>query len=76
MLNDDEDDSSTVNDEFNHAVEESDAVKMLSMAQRLLERDPDNSDYLLLLLHTLEKLGQATEDLNLISGLYLLTARM
>ena len=53
-------------DEFNHAVEESDAVKMLSMAQRLLERDPDNGDYLLLLLHTLEKLGRATADLNLI----------
>lgn len=53
-------------DEFNHAVEESDAMKMLSMAQRLLERDPDNGDYLLLLLHTLEKLGRATADLNLI----------
>ena len=53
-------------DEFNRAVEESDAMKMLSMSQRLLERDPDNGDYLLLALHTLEKLGRATEDLNLI----------
>lgn len=53
-------------DEFNHADEESDTIKMLSMAQRLLERDPENGDYLLLALHTQEKLGRATEDLNLI----------
>ena len=53
-------------DAFNHAADESDAMNMVSIAQQLLERDPDNGDYLLFLLHALELLGRATENLDLI----------
>jgi putative glycosyltransferase (TIGR04372 family) len=56
---------------LNQAAEKSDAEAMLGAAQQLVQRDPNNGDYLLLVLHAMELLGRATKSLALIQNFVL-----
>ena len=53
-------------DEFNKAANNADASIMLNMAQQLLKRDPNNADFILLVLQALESMGQLTANLGFI----------
>jgi putative glycosyltransferase (TIGR04372 family) len=50
-------------DEFNIAANNADAPSMLNIAQQLLERDPNNADFMLFVLQALEAAGQLTANL-------------
>jgi len=53
-------------DEFNSAANNADAPSMLNMAQQLLVRDPNNADFMLLVLQALESAEQLAANLGFI----------